>query len=631
MGYCVEEEPTIGERSRFRQSTMSVSPEKRVVIYCLLLVAATLAFYNPVVRNQFVDYDDLSYILKNNHVQNGLTWDTVKWSFTTFRDGNWHPLTWLSHALDCTLFRLNPVGHHYTGLLLHTASAVLLFLLLQRATGCTGSSLLVASLFALHPVNVESVAWAAERKNVLSILFFLLTLHAYDRYARKGKPYLYWLVVVFFALGLLAKSQIVTLPFVLLLWDYWPLRRMAPDSGSTAPATVRSFAYLVWEKLPLFVLAAADSLVTMLAQRAGASVRTLAEVPWSVRLENVFVSYVRYIGKAFWPSRLVPMYPRPESSLPPWQVVGAVGLLVLVSLLVLRWPNRRYLAVGWFWFLGTLVPMIGIVTVGEQAMADRYAYIPFIGLFVALVWALRAVASRLRLGAWLASTAVLVVLVMGCFTYRQIGYWRDSETLWRYTLSVTERNYVAHSNLGLALAKLGRPDEAIVHFRKAKALHKYSTDQILALGFYELHVGQPQLAIEECNEALRVSGDPKVQAAAWGGLGHAYLELHHLDLAAESYEKALRLNPEDGGALVGTGLLALGQGQSDLAVAQLFHAVRVDPTDANVLLYAEALRRAGRIAEADSALAQVRKVAADFGQAQFDGGQFLSFVGLKPL
>ena len=214
---------------------MSVSPEKRVVIYCLLLVAATLAFYNPVVRNQFVDYDDLSYILKNNHVQNGLTWDTVKWSFTTFRDGNWHPLTWLSHALDCTLFHLNPVGHHYTGLLLHTASAVLLFLLLQRATGCTGSSLLVASLFALHPVNVESVAWAAERKNVLSILFFFLTLHAYDRYARKGKPYLYWLVVVFFALGLLAKSQIVTLPFVLLLWYYWPLRRMAPDSGSTAP------------------------------------------------------------------------------------------------------------------------------------------------------------------------------------------------------------------------------------------------------------------------------------------------------------------------------------------------------------------------------------------------------------
>jgi Flp pilus assembly protein TadD len=437
--------------------------------------------------------------------------------------------------------------------------------------------------------------------------------------------------VVFFALGLLAKSQIVTLPFVLLLWDYWPLRRMAPDSGSTAPATLRSFAYLVWEKLPLFVLAAADSLVTMLAQRAGASVRTLAEVPWSVRLENVFVSYVRYIGKAFWPSRLVPMYPRPESSLPPWQVVGAVGLLLLVSLLVLRWPNRRYLAVGWFWCLGTLVPMIGIVTVGEQAMADRYAYIPFIGLFVALVWALRAVASRLRLGAWLASTAVLVVLVMGCFTYRQIGYWRDSETLWRYTLSVTERNYVAHSNLGLALAKLGRPDEAILHFRKAKALHKYSTDQILALGFYELHVGQPQLAIEECNEALRVSGDPKVQAAAWGGLGHAYLELHHLDLAAESYEKALRLNPEDGGALVGTGLLALRQGQSDLAVAQFFHAVRVDPTDANVLLYAEALRRAGRIAEADSVLAQVRKVAADFGQAQFDGGQFLSFVGLKPL
>ena len=448
---------------------MSQSREKRVVIYCLLVVA-TLAFYNPVVRNQFVDFDDLSYILKNSHVQGGLTWDTVKWSFTTFRDGNWHPLTWLSHALDCQLFHLNPAGHHYTSLLLHATNAVFFFLLLRRATGLYMAQSAGGALFALHPVNVESVAWAAERKNVLSILFFFSYSPCLRRYARKGKPYLYWLVVVFFALGLLAKSQIVTLPFVLLLWDYWPLRRMAPRQtrARLQPATYTSLVrlfFLVWEKLPLFVLAAADSLVTMLAQRAGASVRTLAEVPWSVRLENVFVSYVRYIGKAFWPSRLFPCIRGRRSSLPPWQVVGAIGLLVLVSLLVLRWPNRRYLAVGWFWFLGTLVPMIGIVTVGEQAMADRYAYIPFIGLFVALVWALRAVASRLRLRAWLASTAVLVVLVMGCLTYRQIGYWRDSETLWRYTLSVTERNYVAHSNLGLALAKLGRPNEAILHFR----------------------------------------------------------------------------------------------------------------------------------------------------------------------
>ena len=611
---------------------MSASRENHVLIFCLLLVAATLAFYDPIVHNQFVDFDDLSYIQKNNHVLTGLTWDNVKWAITTHRDGNWHPLTWLSHALDCQLFGLNPVGHHYTNLLLHAANAVLLFLLLRRATGFKWSSLVVAALFALHPVNVESVAWAAERKNVLSMFFFLLALHAYDRYGRGGGRYLYWLVTVFFALGLMAKPQIVTLPFVLLLWDYWPLQRMGAAGGSPAAATPRSFAYLVWEKLPLFVLAAADSVVTALTQRAGESVRTLSEVSVSARVENVFVSYVRYIGKAFWPSRLAPMYPRPEGSLPAWQVVGAAALLLLLSALVLRWRDRRYLPVGWFWFLGTLVPMIGIITVGEQSMADRYAYIPFIGLFVAVVWTLGEAASKRGIrGVWLTGPAVAVLFLLGSLTYRQLGYWRDNETLWRYTLRVTEKNFVAHNNLAIALAKQGRPDEAIREFRAGRALHTYPPAQILALALYELHVGHPQEAIEECNAALRASADPKVQAAAWSGVGQAQLQLHHYDQAADSYRNALRLNPEDGGALIGTGLLALRQGESDLAVTQFFHAVKVDPSDANVLLYAQALRRDGRTAEADSALAQVQKISSDLGQAQFDAGQFLSFAGLKPL
>jgi Tfp pilus assembly protein PilF len=624
---------------------MSSTLEKRVVIFCLLLAAATLAFYNPVVHNNFVDFDDLSYIQKNNHVLAGATWDTVKWAFTTFRDGNWHPLTWLSHALDCQFFSLNPIGHHYTSLLLHTASVVLLFLLLQQTTGFTWSSLIVAALFALHPINVESVAWAAERKNVLSMFFFLLALFVYDRYGRTGKRYLDWLVTLLFALGLLAKSQIVTFPFVLLLWDYWPLHRIgrakgselgATEPGSTATPTPRSLTYLILEKLPLFVLAAADSIVTVLAQRAGASVRTLAEVPLSVRMENVFVSYVRYLGKAFWPSHLVPMYPRPENLLPTWQVMGAIALLLLISAIVLRSRhNRPYLAVGWFWFLGTLVPMIGIITVGEQAMADRYAYIPYIGLFIAVVWTLGAAVSKLRIpNAWPAATAVVVVLVLGCLTYRQIAYWHDNETLWRYTLSVTDRNYVAHNNLALALAKHGQPDEAIYHFRTAKTLHSYSNDQIVALCWYELHVEHPQEAIEDCNSVLHspyISNDFKAQAGAWSGLGQADLQLHRYDEAAENFRKALRLNPEEGNALVGTGLLALHQGQFDIAVTQLFHAVTVDSTDANALLFADALRRDGRLAEADSALAQVHKVASDLAQTQSNAEQLLSFAGLKPL
>jgi tetratricopeptide (TPR) repeat protein len=614
---------------------MSPSREKHVVIYSLLLVAATLVFYNPIVRNQFIDFDDLSYIVKNSHVVSGPTWGTVRWSFTTFYQGNWHPLTWLSHTLDYQAFKLNPIGHHYTSLLLHAANAVLLFLLLWRATGFTWSSLVVAALFALHPVNVESVAWAAERKNVLSLLFFLLALYAYDRYARVGRRHLYWLVVLFFTLGLMAKAQIVTLPFVLLLWDYWPLQRMGAESaagGLPAASVPRSFPFLVWEKLPLFVLAAADSVVTVMAQRGGAAVRTLAEVPLPVRLENVFVSYVRYIGKAFWPSRLVPLYPRPEKLFPAWQVLGAAALLLLLSVLVIRWRERRYLAVGWFWFLGTLVPMIGIIAVGEQAMADRYAYLPFIGLFVAVVWALGEAASERGIRSVSpAGLAVGLLCLLGSLTYRQIGYWHDNETLWRYTLSVTERNYMAHSNLARTLAKQGKPEEAIVHFRAAKALHKYEPSQILALCTYELHIGHSQEAMEDCNAALHDSGDPKVQAAAWSGVGQANLELHRYDQAAESYQESLRLNSEDSGALVGTGLLALRQGQSDLAVAQFLHAAKVEPSDENVLLYAQALRRAGHSAEANSATAQVQKIASDLGQAQLDAGQFLAFVGLKPL
>ena len=611
---------------------MSASREKRVVIYCLLLVAATLAFYNPIVRNRFTDFDDSAYILKNSQVQGGLTWNTVKWSFTTFHAGYWHPLTWLSHALDCRIFRLNPAGHHYTNLLLHAANVVLLFLLLRQATGFTWSSLVVAALFALHPVNVESVAWAAERKNVLSTLFFLLALHAYDRYARAGGRYLYLLVTAFVALGLMAKPQVVTLPFVLLLWDYWPLQRMGAAGGSPAAPTPRSFSFLVWEKMPLFVLALADSVVTVIAQRAGAAVRTAEEVSVSARLENVFVSYVRYLGKVFWPSRLAPMYPHPGNSLPGWQVVGAAALLLLVSALVLRWRDRRYLPVGWFWFLGTLVPMIGIITVGEQAMADRFAYIPFIGLFVAVVWTLGAVASEHRIpSVWLAGAALFVVFILGCLTYRQLGYWRDDETLWRYTLSVTERNYMAHDNLAISLAKEGRSDEAVFQFRAAKALHKYPPNQILALAFYELRVGHPQEAIEECNAALHDSDDPKLQAAAWSGIGQAHLQLRHYDQAAESYQNALRLNPDDGMALMGSGVLALRQGQPDVAVTQLTRAVKVDPSDVNLLLLAQALRRAGRPADADSALAQVQKISSDLGQAQIAAGQFLSFAGLKPL
>ncbi len=617
---------------------MLASREKHVVIFCLLLAVATLAFYNPLIRNQFIDFDDQAYILKNTHIQNGVNWDTAKWSFTTFYYGNWHPLTWLSHALDRQLFGLNPIGHHYVSLLLHAMNAMLLFLLLQRATGFKWSSLVVAALFALHPINVESVAWAAERKNVLSTLFFLLALHAYDRYGRQGGKSLYLLVTACFALGLMAKSQIVTLPFILLLWDYWPLERMnfglAIGSSAADSETVqrRSLGYLIWEKLPLFFLAAADSAVTVIAQRAGNAIRTLSEVALPVRLENVLVSYVRYIGKAFWPSPLVPLYPRPESALPGWQLISAAALLLVVSALVLYPRERRYLLVGWFWFLGTLVPMIGIVTVGDQAMADRYAYVAYIGLFIAVVWTLNEFTSMHRIGSqWLAAAATGVLLLFGGLTYHQIGYWHDEETLWRYTLSVTERNYVAHNNLALALRKQGRSDEAVREFRAGMALHQYPPGQILALALYELQVKHPNETIEECNTALQASADPIIKAAALSELGQAHLQLRHYDEAGASFRAALGVSPEDGMALMGSGVLALREGQNEVAVAELAHAMKVDPSDLNVLLLAQALRHAGHTAEADSLSQQVQKIAANPAQAQIAAAEVLAFAGLKPL
>lgn len=610
------------------------APQQRVAIFCLLLVALTLAFYNPIAHNRFVDFDDSSYIVTNSQVQAGLTWSTVKWSFTTFREGNWHPLTWLSHALDFQVFHLNPLGHHYANLLLHAANAVLLFLLLQRATGFTWQSLLVAAVFALHPVNVESVAWAAERKNVLSMLFFLLALHAYDRYARTGRRPFYAAVALLFSFGLMAKPQVVTLPFVLLLWDYWPLERMAGTAGTNPVGphpTPRSFWFLAWEKWPLFALAAADSLVTIVAQQSGNSVRTFAEVSLSARLENVFVSYARYVGKAFWPSHLIPMYLHSGDSLPFWQVAAAIMALLAVSLLVVRQRDRRYLALGWFWFLGTLVPMIGIVTVGEQAMADRYAYLAFIGLFIAVAWSAGDLASaRTFPASWLAACALLITATLGCLTYSQVGHWRDEQTLWRYTLSVSGQNYVAHNNLALAVAKEGHADEAILHFRAARALHNYPPDQIVKLGLYELRVGFPEPALHDFQAAIDLSSDPRVKEAAWGQMGRALLQMRRYDDAATSYRNALALQPRDEDALLGSGVLALRSANLELAVRNFSLAAQVNASDVNLLLLAHALRQSGQAGEAGRIETQAQKTSSNFTQAQEAAAGFLAMAGIAP-
>ncbi|HUB01968.1 MAG TPA: tetratricopeptide repeat protein [Terriglobales bacterium] len=628
-------------------AAINVKPAPHTAVFCLLLAVITLVSYSSIERNHFIAFDDAGYIFMNLHVQEGLTWSTLRWSFTTFHEGNWHPLTWLSHALDYQLFHSNPIGHHYTNLLFHCANAVLLFLLLIRATGARWASWLVAALFALHPINVESIAWAAERKNVLSMLFFLLALFAYDRYAHceaggeatrdpaglhLSPSLLFTAVVVCFALGLMAKAQIVTLPFVLLLWDYWPLGRMSPvrepsaRGNSLAPPC---FWSLVWEKWPLFALAAADSVITVIAQRAGNAVRTVSQVPLAARLENAIVSYVRYLGKAFWPVHLAALYPRPGSSLPLWQVGASLALLVLISAFVLRERDRRYLAMGWFWFLGTLIPMIGIITVGEQGMADRYAYLPFVGLFIAVVWAVRDLGSRYEMEPmWLAIPGAAVLCILGFLTHRQVHYWFDDETLWRYTLSVTDKNYMADNNLALALADQGRIDEAIPHFRAAYAIHQYPADQLLKLGLYELRMGQFDAALEAAKTGLAAAQDPATRAAALREIGRALLSLHRFDEADEAYRDALGLNPDDADTLVNSGLLALHFGNTNQAVDNFARAAKLDPRDVNFLLLEQALLYAGRTAEADAALAQARSSSANFTDSQQAVATFLGMASV---
>jgi Tfp pilus assembly protein PilF len=600
------------------------SPQKRTVVLCLVLVAATLAVYNPVNRNAFVNFDDDHYITGNPHVLAGLNWGTVKWAFTNYYEANWHPLTWISHALDVQLFGLNPVGHHYVNVVLHALNAVLLFLLLQSATGFTWRSLMVAALFALHPVNVESVAWVSERKNVLSMVFLLLALQAYRWYVRRPAVGRYVLVAGLFVCGLMSKPQVITLPFLFLLWDYWPLRRFSPDSAAVQPAKAGA---LLLEKVPLFLMSLASSVVTMQAQRAGGAIHSPVLYPFWLRLENAVVSYSRYIGKAFWPTSLSPMYPHPLDLLRFWQVIASAIFLLLVTTLVIRNRRHGYLVTGWFWFVGALVPMIGLVQVGEQAMADRYAYLPFVGLFVMVCWGVGEWADSWRIStAWLAAPALIAIVALGALTYRQVGYWRDSETLWSYALRVTGvRSYKAHFNLAVTYDAEGRYDEAVQQFREAIDPRDDDPRIHLGLGVYDQRHGHVREGIEEFQAVLRLSSDATIRADAFSNLGSAYQQLHDYTRAKESFAEALQIDRNKAAALVGMGLLAQKSGNVEQAIAQYSHAMSVEPTAVGYVLLGRALEQAGHSAEAKAALDKARQLTDDFDQAQKTADELLAF------
>ena len=596
---------------RVVESFLLASPGKRDLAICLLLAVATFVLYSPVIGHPFIfNYDDDGYVIDNSHVHNGLTWTTVTWALTSTEVFNWHPLTWLSHALDCQLYGLNPHGHHLTNVLFHVLNVVLLFLLLSRATGAVGRSALVAALFASHPFNVESVAWVAERKNVLSTFFFLLTLGAYGWYALKPDVKRYLAVATLFVLALASKPMVITLPCVLLLLDYWPLRRIqgwGQLSVSPSPVPQLPILRLVLEKLPLFALSAASGAVTVFAQRSGGAMHLV--LPLGVRLENAVYAYAMYVWKAFWPVRLAVFYPHPGATLAVWQLGLAALFVVTVSAMVWRdRVARPYLVVGWLWFLGTLVPVIGIVQVGEQAMADRYAYVPLIGIFLMTVWGAADVADSRQLKfSTRAKTAAVVLGILALFTSDQVRYWRSSYDLWLHTVEVTKDNFFAEENLGAALMASDRFEEAMPYLRRAIEIRPLDPAGHLNLAGVLALSGRSHDAILEYETALPRISNPHQMAAACETLGRLYAESGNYSKARASYQQALRINPEQPNAKDG------------LAKVELSDAIRnvaESPSSQSYLRLGQIFQQNGRATEARAAYEQALQLNPNLTEAR---------------
>jgi tetratricopeptide (TPR) repeat protein len=559
----------------------------------LTLALVTAALYWPMLHHPFINVDDEQYITSNPHVQAGLTWPGIVWAFENTEAANWHPLTWISHMLDCQLFGLNPGGHHLTSLLFHVANTLLLFLWLNQLTGALWRSAFVAALFAWHPLRVESVAWAAERKDVLSAFFWMLALIAYTRYAQKRSRVEdrgsradmavqaldsrlstldYFLALLFFAFGLMSKPMVVTLPFVLLLLDFWPLNRLQLQSSG------RVVANLIFEKLPFFALAATGSIVTFLIQKSGGAVWSSAVLPFHARVANALLACVRYLSKTFWPADLAIIYPYPRHW-PLMAVMGAALLLAICSGLIL-WRARQnpYLPAGWFWFLGTLVPAIGLVQVGSQSMADRYMYIPSVGLFIMLVWGVDDFLNRdfrWRRITTLAGGVALASCLVG--TRIQLNYWQNSIKLLRHAIEVTTDNYVACNFLGRALDDAGKNDESLPCYEASVRIESHYPQAQFNLGMAWLKRGWPEKACEPLAAAVRLAPD---NAGARFYFGLALMDDGKLDDAVAQFNEALRLDPNLAEAQSKLALVFIQQGKTAEAIPHFAETVRLLPNDA---------------------------------------------------
>jgi len=550
-------------------------PRPRII--GLLLALATLLAYLPATHDRFINFDDDDYVTKNQVVQRGLTWAGVKWAFTTWHASNWHPLTWLSHMTDCQLFHLNPGGHHLVNVLFHATNATLLFLLLLRLTGALWPSAFVAALFAWHPLHVESVAWVSERKDVLSTFFALLALLAYVRFARENRRNSFWLAMIFFALGLMSKPMVVTLPFIMLLLDYRPLQRIQNSKSKTW-----NISGCVIEKWPFFLLAALSSAVTFLAQKNEA-VKSLARVPLTLRLENSIMAYTTYLLKAFWPTRLAVFYPLPGHIA--WShVTMAAAVLVLIS--AAAWLERRrspWLLVGWLWFLGTLVPVIGLVQVGDQAMADRYTYIPLIGIFIAVVFTVAEWTNGFRsLKIVRATAGVLVLSACLALTENQLRYWHDSESLFSHAIAVTKDNAAAHLNLGAALEEENQPEAALGEYQKALQLDSSRHEIYNNIGKLLNDEGKPEAALGYCREAVRLNSNSPL---SHNNLGIVLTELGHFDEALGEFSAAAQLDAYYAPPRFQMGKILLQQGRDVEAMPLFREALQIEPDNLQMLIF----------------------------------------------
>jgi tetratricopeptide (TPR) repeat protein len=546
----------------------------------LVLALTTLAAYWQVRNCDFVNFDDQTYVTANKYVNTGISWENVRWAFTAGKLGYWHPLTWLSHMLDCRLFGLRPGWHHLSNLLLHVANTLLLFGLFKRMTGAVWRSAFVAAVFALHPVNVESVAWVAERKNVLSTLFWFLTLWGYASYVRRGGAWRYLVTLLLFVLGLLSKPMLVTLPFVMLVLDYWPLGRLGfGGEGRRVKGgewTAQIFG-LVREKVPFFVLSGVSVYLSFLSVRHLWTRITTDLVPMKLRIGQALVSYVSYIGKIILPRGLAVYYPYPES-VPLWQSVAALLSLVFATL-VLIWVlrRRRYLAAGWLWYVGTLMPVIGLIQSGLwPATADRWLYVPLTGILIMVAWGAAELVGKWRYGR--TALGISAAVVLGCLficTRIQVTYWEGSLRLCGHALEVTENNAVMHSNYATALHDEGRYEEALAHFNEALRINPDYFDARRNIGNLYLKQGKYNEAIANLSKLLQMG---KEQAKVHRSLGLAYGQLGEEGLAIQHYNQALRLDPEDLKVRLSLGRLLLAHGRFREAIA-CFNEVLRTKTD----------------------------------------------------